>query len=161
MKPKHQRLLFVTGSLVVMAIAASVILKVFSDNLMYFYTPSMLDAKRMEDGFDPARSFRLGGLVEAGSVTSIGDTHIHFRVSDGTSAYAVEYKGLLPTLFREGQGVVLVGTLQQNNDVIAETILAKHDENYMPPEVADALKSSGHWGGKDSSYGIQKPVVTP
>lgn len=157
MKPKHQRLLFVLGSIAVLAIAAAMILKVFRDNLMYFYTPTMLDAKRSEAGFDPSHPFRLGGMVEVGSLETLEGQLIRFRVSDGKNAYEVHYTGLLPTLFREGQGVVLVGFLPKGTQYVqAETILAKHDENYMPPEVAEALKASGHWGGKDGNYG-QKP----
>lgn len=152
MKPKHQRLLFVVGSIVAMAIAATLILKVFNDNLMYFYTPSMLDSKRAAPGFNAARGFRLGGLVKPGSVATKND-RVHFTVSDGSAEYDVTYQGLLPTLFREGQGVVLVGHLVEDRLIRADTILAKHDENYMPPEVADALKRSGHWEGKDGSYG--------
>lgn len=156
MKPKHQRLLFVIGSIVVLAIAAAMILKVFRDNLMYFYTPTMLDAKRNEAGFDPSHPFRLGGMVEAGSLKTLEGQVIRFRVSDGQSAYEVHYTGLLPTLFREGQGVVLVGSLPEGVQYVqAETILAKHDENYMPPEVAEALKASGHWGGKGGDYGTR------
>lgn len=152
MKPKHQRLIFVLGALVVMAVATTMILQVFRDNLMYFYTPGMLDAKREETDFDPARRFRLGGLVEPGSIVSTTEGAISFRVSDGTSSYTVTYQGLLPTLFREGQGVVLVGKWAGERTVQAESILAKHDENYMPPEVAEALKASGHWGGKGGTY---------
>lgn len=152
MKPKHQRSLFIIVSLFIMAIAATVILKVFSDNLMYFYTPTMLDAKRLEADYDSRRSFRLGGLVKDGSIKHLPEGNIRFVVTDGAAEYPVSYSGMLPTLFREGQGVVLVGTLTDDNSVKAETILAKHDENYMPPEVARALKESGHWGGKGSSY---------
>lgn len=153
MKPKHQRLLFVLGSIVVLVIASAMILKVFNENLMYFYTPNMLDAKRAEAGFDPSRRFRLGGMVETGSLKTLEGQSIRFKVSDGARAYDVRYTGLLPTLFREGQGVVLVGFLPKHKEYVqAETILAKHDENYMPPEVAEALKASGHWGGKDGNY---------
>lgn len=156
MKPKHQRSLFVIVSLIIMAIAATVILKVFRDNLMYFYTPTMLDAKRLEADYDRGRSFRLGGLVKNGSVKNLEGGTIRFVVTDVASEYAITYTGMLPTLFREGQGVVLVGTLKQDNTVKAETILAKHDENYMPPEVARALKESGHWGGTGSTYSQDK-----
>lgn len=153
MKPKHQRLLFILGSIAVLAIAAAMILKAFNDNLMYFYTPTMLDAKRADAGFDPSRRFRLGGMVEAGSLKTLEGQSIRFQVSDGESAYEVHYTGLLPTLFREGQGVVLVGHIPAGkNTVQAETILAKHDEKYMPPEVAESLKASGHWGGQNGNY---------
>lgn len=161
MKPKHQRLIFVVGALVVMAGAAATILHVFRDNLMYFYTPTMLDAKRQKPDFDPARRFRLGGLVEPGSLVNGTAGDITFRVGDGASSYIVTYHGLLPTLFREGQGVVLVGTWTQGRRVKAESILAKHDENYMPPEVADALKASGHWGGKGGSYPLFPDAQQP
>ncbi len=150
MKPKRRRMIILLIALVIMAVSATIILRVFRDNLMYFYTPSMLDEKRNEETFDRNRPFRLGGMVEKGSLTPIGDAHISFIVEDGTSTYRVEYEGLLPTLFREGQGVVLVGILREDGVVEARTILAKHDENYMPPEVAEALKASGRdYGKKD------------
>lgn len=161
MKPKHKRMIFVAVSIVVMAFAITLILKVFNDNLMYFYTPSMLDEKLKDKDFARERDFRLGGLVEEGSVRVLKNNAIQFRVTDGTSVYSIEYKGLLPTLFRAGQGVVLVGTLHENRTIIAKSILAKHDENYMPPEVADALKKSNHWGGKGSSYATPAKEHTP
>ncbi len=147
MKPKHQRLIFVILSIAIMAGAASVILSTFKDNLVFFFTPSQLLEKAMNSDFDTAREARLGGLVEAGSVKELDEGGIRFSVTDGTKTIAVEYRGLLPTLFREGQGVVAIGTLR-DGQFMAREILAKHDENYMPKEVADALKESGHWKEK-------------
>lgn len=160
MKPKHKRLVFVICSLLVMGAAATVILRIFNDNLMYFYTPTMLDAKRAEAEFRTDRRFRLGGLVKTGSISHPSHNKTVFTVTDGNAAYTVSYTGLLPTLFREGQGVVLVGLLdEKDRHIRAESILAKHDENYMPPEVADALKKSGYWGGKGGSYAPTESIA--
>jgi cytochrome c-type biogenesis protein CcmE len=157
LRPKHRRLIFVCVMLAVMGAALAVLLIVFKENMMYFYTPSMLAEKQAEPGFDREKSLRLGGLVVPGSVARPADGSIHFDVTDGTAQMQVRYHGLLPTLFREGQGVVLTGTLAPDGSVVAHEILAKHDENYMPPEVADALKKSGHWEGKDQPYGKKTP----
>lgn len=147
MKPKHARLRFVLGSLVVMALGATLMLRSLNDSLVFFYTPSQLQEKRSEAGFDPARELRIGGLVNAGSVKNLNGGGIAFTVTDLTTSVAVEYHGLLPSLFREGQGVVAQGTLQ-DGVFQAETILAKHDENYLPREVVEQLKASGRWKEK-------------
>ena len=122
--------------------ATALTLNAFSDNLVFFVTPSDL-AKNNPGG----RSVRLGGLVEQGTLqrSSAGDPTARFRVTDGTASVGVSYRGLLPDLFREGQGVVALGTLQPDGTFKASEVLAKHDENYMPKEVADALKKSGKW----------------
>lgn len=152
MRPKHKRLIFVFISCCVMAISATIILNVFRENLIYFYTPSMLKNALLKEEFDKSRALRLGGLVEQGSITHKGNNTITFRVTDGESHLTVTYQGILPTLFREGQGVVLLGTLKENGSIIASQILAKHDETYMPPEVARALKASGHWQTEGKPY---------
>lgn len=135
-----------------MAISAAIILSVFRQNLIYFYTPSMLKNEQLKEGFDASRALRLGGLVKIGSITQKGNNTITFSVTDGASNISVTYQGILPTLFREGQGVVLLGTLDSDGNITASQILAKHDETYMPPEVARALKASGHWQTKGKPY---------
>ena len=126
------------GSATVLALSA------FRDNLVFFLAPSDLASKAPA----PGRSFRLGGLVEQGSVrktTDDGRPAARFRVTDGGASVDVTYVGILPDLFREGQGVVALGTRETNGVFDAREVLAKHDERYMPPEVVDALKRSGHW----------------
>ena len=122
--------------------AAALTLFAFSDNLVFFVTPS--DLAKNNPG---TRSVRLGGLVEQGTLkrSSAGDPTARFRVTDGTASVPVSYRGLLPDLFREGQGVVALGAMQPDGTFKATEVLAKHDENYMPKEVADALKKSGQW----------------
>lgn len=152
MKPKHQRMVFVACAIAIMALAASVIALRFGENLIYFYTPTMLMQKQKEAAFSSHRTFRLGGLVKQGSIEHPSPGVVTFVVSDGTVEYKASYEGIPPTLFREGQGVVMLATLVGEKEVKASEILAKHDENYMPPEVARALKDSKHWGGEGSSY---------
>jgi cytochrome c-type biogenesis protein CcmE len=143
-KPKHQRLVIVVSAVLIMAGAAAFLLRQFQQNLVFFFTPTQV-AEAVADGrAAPGKTLRLGGLVEAGSVESLDGGGIRFTVTDGSATLPVTYRGLLPTLFREGQGVVAIGTLE-NGQFTAREILAKHDENYMPKEVADALKQSGHW----------------
>ena len=137
MKPKHQRLLLLIISMSVASVIVAYVLYRFSDNLVFFYTPSQMQELK------PEGMARLGGLVETGSVDKQGQ-EITFSVTDGTAQLRVHYSGELPTLFREGQGVVAQGILV-GGVFKAENILAKHDENYMPPEVAKALKESGYW----------------
>lgn len=141
MKPKHQRLLFVLFSLGLLVCAVLLTLRAFSENLIFFYSPSDLQEKQIE-----AHSvIRVGGLVKAGSVVHSGVQDVAFVVTDGANEISVTYQGVLPNLFREGQGVVAEGTLESPSSLKAATILAKHDESYMPREVVDALKRSGHW----------------
>jgi cytochrome c-type biogenesis protein CcmE len=125
--------------------ATALTLTAFQDNLVFFRSPSDVQAQAPA----PDRAFRLGGLVEAGSVERVtaadGRPAARFRVTDGAHAVAVTYTGVLPDLFREGQGVVTLGRLGPDGVFRASEVLARHDETYMPPEVADALKRSGHW----------------
>jgi cytochrome c-type biogenesis protein CcmE len=144
MKAKHKRLLFFIACLVVMGLAATAILYSFRDNLVFFYTPTQLNAKRDSATFDVDRPLRIGGLVKHGSVINLAQGGIQFTVTDLTADLTVIYRGMIPSLFREGQGVVAQGMLHENT-LNAETILAKHDENYMPREVVDELKKSGKW----------------
>jgi cytochrome c-type biogenesis protein CcmE len=145
MTRKRKRLLVVLLGLGMLGIASALVLFAFNDNLVFFMSPSDLATK----GSPETRRLRLGGLVEAGSVARQADGRtIDFRVTDGSSAVPVVFGGVLPDLFREGQGVVVEGALGKNGVFKADTVLAKHDERYMPPEVADALKKSGHWQGE-------------
>ncbi len=128
------------GSLGVLGVAAALVLSALNDNIVFFYSPTQLAEKKIA----PERHFRIGGLVEAGSVQKNGQ-EIRFRVTDTHKTVDVVYRGLLPDLFREGQGVVAEGTLGADGVFVAREVLAKHDENYMPPEVAKALKEAGQW----------------
>ena len=140
MKPKHQRLSIVILALIALGAAAALVLNAFEDNLVFFYSPTDLREKHIA----PGQPIRIGGLVEEGSVQKDG-LDVSFRISDGAQTVLVAYHGQLPDLFREGQGIVTTGQLALDGTFQAEEVLAKHDENYMPPEVADALKRSGQW----------------
>ncbi len=134
MKPRHKRMAVIVVSVVGFTVAALFVLNAFRSNLVFFYSPSEVLA-----GEAPrAQRFRVGGLVEQGSVKRSG-TQVDFIVTDMNETISVHYEGILPDLFREGQGVIAQGRLMANNRFVADEILAKHDENYMPPEVADAL----------------------
>ncbi len=142
MTPKRKRLWLVLGSVAALGFAATLVLTALSDNIVFFYSPTQIAEKKIP----PERRFRMGGLVEAGSVTKSPDGQVtKFRVTDTNKTVDVVYRGLLPDLFREGQGVVAEGSLGSDGVFVAREILAKHDENYMPPEVAKALKESGQW----------------
>ena len=142
MTRKRRRLLAVLAGMGMLAIAAVLVLNAFSDSLVFFYSPSDLKAKAVPQG----RMLRIGGLVEEASVKRGGDGKtVTFRITDGSAAVPVTYSGALPDLFREGQGVVVEGRLDGSGDVRAASVLAKHDERYMPREVVDALKKSGRW----------------
>ena len=121
--------------------AAVLVVAALKDNVLYFYSPSDVFAKHVAPGV----AFRIGGLVEKHSVRKGQGTEIHFIVTDGHAQVPVEFNGELPALFREGQGVVAMGSLSPSGTFEANQVLAKHDEKYMPPEVVDALKRSGHW----------------
>jgi cytochrome c-type biogenesis protein CcmE len=141
-KPKRRRLYFVVTGMVLLAVAAGLVLYAMNDTLVFFYSPSELLAKQVP----PGRTLRIGGLVETGSVArDVDGTTVHFRVTDTAKTVAVVYKGILPDLFREGQGVVAEGTMRPDGVFVAAEVLAKHDEKYMPKEVVDALKKSGRW----------------
>ena len=140
MKRKHKRLLLVLVSLGLVGAGAALVLTAVEDSLVFFYTPADLAKQNVA----PDRRFRLGGLVEEGSVQQAGSTTL-FRVTDFTGTVAVSFNGVLPDLFREGQGVVAEGSLSVDGTFHASQVLAKHDETYMPKEVADALKNSGRW----------------
>jgi cytochrome c-type biogenesis protein CcmE len=139
-KRKHRRLLVVAVSLGLLGSAAALVLNAVEDSLVFFYTPSDL----AERPAPPADLFRLGGLVEEGSVRTEGATTF-FVVTDLNRTILASYTGVLPDLFREGQGVVAEGTIGADGRFTAREVLAKHDETYMPKEVADALRKSGQW----------------
>ena len=137
MKPRQKRLAMIAGGLVALGVAAAFVLAAFQENLVFFFTPSQVAAKEVPQG----RSFRVGGMVTPGSVKRQADgVTVQFVVTDTAKNVPVVYRGLLPDLFREGKGVVTQGKLGADGIFYASEVLAKHDENYMPPAAADAIK---------------------
>ena len=144
MTRKRRRLIVVLAGMGALGIAAALVLNAFEDSLVFFYSPTDV----AERGIAPEARIRLGGLVEEESVTREADgLTTTFRITDLSHVVPVSYTGILPDLFREGQGVVAEGRLGTNGVFVASEVLAKHDETYMPPEVAEALKKSGQWKG--------------
>jgi cytochrome c-type biogenesis protein CcmE len=141
MTRKQRRLTIIGGSLAVLAVAAALVLNAMRDSIVFFSTPAMVAEKHIQAG----KRFRLGGLVQPGSLVRGDNLAGTFSVADGSATLSVSYKGILPDLFREGQGVIAEGALDSSGVFKADTVLAKHDETYMPKEVADALKKQGHW----------------
>jgi cytochrome c-type biogenesis protein CcmE len=141
MTRKQKRLAVVGGALAVLAIAAGLVLAALRDTIVFFYSPTEIAEKQIA----PGARIRVGGLVEEGSVSRQGGAEVHFVVTDTAKTIEVVYAGVLPDLFREGQGVVVEGILDPQGHFVADSVLAKHDENYMPREVADALKKQGVW----------------
>ena len=139
MKRKHKRLTFIVLGMGLLATAAALMLSAFEDNIVFFYSPTEVLDKKV----GAERRVRIGGLVEDGSVKKAG-IEVTFRVTDLANVIPVTYTGILPDLFREGQGVIAEGRFV-NGVFRADEVLAKHDETYMPPEVAEALKKSGRW----------------
>ncbi len=142
MKPRHKRMAIAGGVVAVIGVAAALVLNAFQSNLVFFYSPSQIASKEAPTG----RTFRLGGLVEAGSVKRDG-VMVNFVVTDTAQSVPVRYSGILPDLFKEGKGVVAQGQLH-DGVFEAREVLAKHDENYMPPEAAEALKQAAQTNGK-------------
>ena len=142
MKRKHKRLTFIVIALCLLGAAASLILTALEDNIVFFYSPTDLIEKKTQSG----QRLRLGGLVAENSVKKPGGGVTVFKVTDTAKTVTVRYRGVLPDLFREGQGVIIEGRFEAGT-FQAEEVLAKHDENYMPPEVAEAIKKSGQWQG--------------
>jgi len=136
MTPRRKRMAIALGILAVVGAATALVLNAFQSNLVFFYTPTQIDAKEAPSG----RTFRLGGLVVAGSVKRDG-VKVAFEVTDTAKTVPVQFSGILPDLFKEGKGVVAQGQLE-NGVFLAKEVLAKHDENYMPPEAAEALKNA-------------------
>ena len=146
MTRKRQRLWLVAIGVMLLGTATALVFLALGDSVSLFRTPSQLAAEPPP----PDRRLRLGGLVEEGSVTKEADgITVAFRVTDTVSVVPVRYRGLLPDLFREGQGVVAEGRMGPGGVFVADEVLAKHDENYMPPEVAQALKDARQWKGKE------------
>jgi len=146
MTRKQRRVVLIVSCLAVIGLAAGLVLYALNDTLVFFRTPSDVTAEKVE----PGQRFRLGGLVADGSVERGQGTSVSFAVTDTLETLAVRYDGILPDLFREGQGVVAEGRINEAGVFVADTVLAKHDENYMPREVADALKKTGQWKGPDA-----------
>jgi len=141
MTRKRRRLVVIGSALAVLAVAVALVLSALKDSIVFFNSPTDV----VERHVTPGSRIRLGGLVKDGSVVRGNDLAVRFDVTDGENTIAVAYQGILPDLFREGQGVVTEGVLEPSGVFKADSVLAKHDENYMPKEVADALKRSGHW----------------
>jgi cytochrome c-type biogenesis protein CcmE len=151
MKPRHKRLAWIAGGIVVLGVATTLVLTAFNRNLVFFFTPTQVASK--EAPLD--RNFRIGGLVEPGSLKRLPDgLTVTFVVTDTAKSLPVVYKGILPDLFKEGKGVVTQGRLSADGTFVANEVLAKHDENYMPPEAASAIKQAG--GGNTA-----KTLVVP
>jgi cytochrome c-type biogenesis protein CcmE len=141
MKPRHKRLALIVGGLAIIGVAAALVLNAFQNNLVFFFSPTQVAAKEAPT----QKAFRIGGLVQQGSVTREDDgLTVRFVVTDLANSMPVVYKGILPDLFKEGKGVVAQGHLGADGVFRADQVLAKHDENYMPPEAADALKPNQH-----------------
>jgi cytochrome c-type biogenesis protein CcmE len=145
MTRKQRRLSLIGAALGVLALAVALVLFALKDSIVFFNSPTDVVEKHVK----PGMRIRIGGLVKEGSVQRGDSLAVRFEVTDGRSTIPVAYQGLLPDLFREGQGVVAEGALDPNGTLRADSVLAKHDERYMPKEVADALKKQGHWKDDD------------
>ena len=149
MTRKQRRLVMIGSALAVLVLAVGLALTALKDSIVFFNSPTDVVEKQIA----PGSRIRLGGLVKEGSVTRGDNLLVRFEVTDGNKSVSVSYTGILPDLFREGQGVVTEGALDATGHFKADSVLAKHDENYMPKEVADALKKQGHWKS-DGDYGV-------
>jgi len=148
-KRKQMRLYTIIAGMAFIAIGAFLVFRAVEENVMFFVTPSDLTGRELKGN----EQFRLGGLVEEGTVLREEETlKVTFLVTDGGASIPVVFEGLLPDLFREGQGVVVEGRISEKGIFLASNVLAKHDENYMPAEVAEALKEQGHWKDEEG-YG--------
>ena len=153
MTRRQRRLSLIGAALGVLALAVALVLFALEDSIVFFNSPTDVVEKHVK----PGMRIRIGGLVKEGSVQRGDSLAVRFEVTDGRSTIPVAYQGLLPDLFREGQGVVAEGALDGSGTLRADSVLAKHDETYMPKEVADALKKQGHW--KDD-YGTKPSAST-
>ena len=152
MKPRYKRLMLIGIGLAILGLAAALVLSAFQKNLVFFFTPTQILADEAPHG----RSFRMGGMVEVGSIQRQPDgVTVSFVVTDTVQKIRVNYRGILPDLFREGKGVVAQGKLSGEKLFVADEVLAKHDENYMPPEAAYALKK-----GKEAKQNISATAVS-
>ena len=148
MKPRHKRMAIIAAGLAALGVAAALVLNAFQSNLVFFFSPSQVAANEAPQG----KSFRVGGMVETGSLKRGGDgLTVSFRVTDTAKTIPVVYTGILPDLFKEGKGVVAQGRLGPDGIFIATEVLAKHDENYMPPDAAHAI---------EQAQKAQKSVIT-
>lgn len=160
MTRKQRRLTLIGSALAVLGLAAGLVLYALNDTIVFFHGPTDV----VEKGIQPGVRFRIGGLVKEGSLVRGPNQTIRFEVTDTNKAVPVTYQGLLPDLFREGQGVVAEGALQPSGEFKADSVLAKHDENYMPKEVADSLKQQGVWqhaGDKAKDAGAKGAAPKP
>ena len=146
MKPKSQRLIILFFFLTLLGLSTFLVLKSLEDNIVYFYSPTDINEKILSNKIDLSKRIRIGGLVKENSILKEGKK-ISFKIHDGIDEILVIYNGILPDLFREEQGIVALGKIENKNFSAIE-ILAKHDENYMPKEVSDMLKKNGKWKGK-------------
>lgn len=143
MKTRHKRIALIVGGLVILGLVATLVLNAFQSNLVFFFSPTQVAAGEAPKG----KSFRIGGLVKDGSIKREADgVTLRFVMTDTENDMIVAYKGILPDLFKEGKGAVAQGKLGEDGVFTASEVLAKHDENYMPPEVAKALEKGGHPG---------------
>ncbi len=151
MKPRHKRFTLIAVGLITLAVAAWLVLSAFKKNLVFFFTPTQILAGEAPHG----RSFRIGGMVEAGSLQRQADgVTVGFRVTDTAKTINVSYRGILPDLFKEGKGVVAQGKLGADGVFVADEVLAKHDENYMPPDAAYAVKKGKEANQKAEGSGM-------
>jgi cytochrome c-type biogenesis protein CcmE len=149
MKPRYQRMAWIGGGVAALAVALGLVLNAFQSNLVFFFTPSQIVSGEAPKG----KTFRLGGMVEEGSLKREGNsTSMTFRVTDTAKTITVSYTGILPDLFKEGKGVVAQGKVTDTGQFQASEVLAKHDENYMPPEAAEALKKAGKPVGAPNQF---------
>ncbi len=153
MTRKQRRLVLIGSALAVLGLAVGLVLVALKDSVVFFNSPTDVVEKHVA----PGARFRLGGLVKTGSIVRGDNLRVRFEVTDGKSSIPVAYQGLLPDLFREGQGVVTEGMLDTAGTFKADSVLAKHDEKYMPKEVADALKKQGLWKESEKQIGAASP----
>ena len=146
MKPKSQRLIILFFFISLLSLSTFLVLKSLEDNIVYFYSPTDINKKILSNNINLSKKIRIGGLVKENSILKEGKK-ISFKIHDGIDEILVTYNGILPDLFREEQGIVALGKIENKNFSAIE-ILAKHDENYMPKEVSDMLKKNGKWKGK-------------
>src|SRR6266403_653129 len=159
MTRRQRRFSLIGAALGILALAVGLVLSALKQSIVFFNSPTELVEKHIK----PGTRMRIGGLVKEGSISRGEGLAVRFEVTDGKRSVPVAYQGLLPDLFREGQGVVAEGALDPNGVFKADTVLAKHDEKYMPKEVADALKKQGHWkddGGQDDGKDGGKSAAT-
>jgi cytochrome c-type biogenesis protein CcmE len=141
MKAKHRRLMWILAGLASIALALTIILNHFNDQIIFFYTPTQLNQTTIVAN----KTIRIGGLVKPGSIIKEDTLITHFILTDNEHEVNVTYDGIVPNLFREGQGTVALGAFNEKQQFIAKTLLTKHDEKYMPPELSNALRDTGHW----------------